>query len=228
MTATTINGIHVSCRNCCFAVRESETQVGCKLGRLEKFREQGCVVDAEDGTGAEFCVINGRMCNAHRLVESDWAHQYAGRELEQVREEIALRLAVFVVVDEVVSEDELVATARSLLAQERPPQETFFVHNGGMKPGRLAAILRRELASHITWRVVGVFPEGDTRPSRPAALDLAIAQAKQSSWYAVFNGGFVVPYSKQGWWETNSGEALTASTGAGSTTGITVVYERVK
>lgn len=42
------------------------------------------------------------------------------------------------------------------------------------------------------------------------------------------NGGFVVPYSKQGWWETNAGEGLTASTGAGSTTGITVLYERVK
>lgn len=42
------------------------------------------------------------------------------------------------------------------------------------------------------------------------------------------NGGFVVAYSKQGWWETNSGEGLTASTGAGSTTGVTVVYERVK
>lgn len=42
------------------------------------------------------------------------------------------------------------------------------------------------------------------------------------------NGGFVVPYSKQGWWETNSGEGLSATTGAGSTTGVTVVYERVK
>lgn len=42
------------------------------------------------------------------------------------------------------------------------------------------------------------------------------------------NGGFVVPYSKQGWWETNSGEGLTCSTGSGSTTGVTVVYERVK
>lgn len=42
------------------------------------------------------------------------------------------------------------------------------------------------------------------------------------------NGGFVVPYSKQGWWESASGEGITVSTGAGSTTGVTVLYERVK
>jgi predicted aconitase with swiveling domain len=42
------------------------------------------------------------------------------------------------------------------------------------------------------------------------------------------NGGFVVPYSKQGWWESISGEGISVTTGAGSTTGVTVLYERVK
>lgn len=44
---------------------------------------------------------------------------------------------------------------------------------------------------------------------------------------AAANGGFVVPFNKEGWWETASGEGLTVSTGAGSTTGIVVVYDRV-
>lgn len=39
------------------------------------------------------------------------------------------------------------------------------------------------------------------------------------------NGGFVLPYQQFGWFRTNSGESLTATTGAGSTTGIHVVYE---
>jgi hypothetical protein len=38
----------------------------------------------------------------------------------------------------------------------------------------------------------------------------------------------VVPYSKQGWWESISGEGISVTTGAGSTTGVTVLYERVK
>lgn len=42
------------------------------------------------------------------------------------------------------------------------------------------------------------------------------------------NGGFVVAYEKGGWFETVSGEGLSVSTGAGSTTGVIVKYERVK
>lgn len=38
------------------------------------------------------------------------------------------------------------------------------------------------------------------------------------------NGGFVLPVNEHGWFETNAGEGLTVTTGAGSTTGIGVVY----
>lgn len=39
------------------------------------------------------------------------------------------------------------------------------------------------------------------------------------------NGGAVFPIADGGWFKTNSGEALTVTTGAGSATGIQVVYE---
>lgn len=38
------------------------------------------------------------------------------------------------------------------------------------------------------------------------------------------NGGFVLPINDGGWFQTNSGESLTVTTGAGSTTGVQVVY----
>jgi hypothetical protein len=41
------------------------------------------------------------------------------------------------------------------------------------------------------------------------------------------NGGAVLPFAPVGWFETLSGEALTATLGAGSTTGIGVVYVEV-
>lgn len=37
-------------------------------------------------------------------------------------------------------------------------------------------------------------------------------------------GGAVLPECKQGWFKTEEGEALTATTSAGSTTGILIVY----
>lgn len=41
------------------------------------------------------------------------------------------------------------------------------------------------------------------------------------------NGGVVLPFNPVGWFETNSGEGLSATTGAGSTTGIQVTYVEV-
>ena len=38
------------------------------------------------------------------------------------------------------------------------------------------------------------------------------------------NGGLVLGVNEHGWFETNSGEGLSVTTGAGSTTGIGVVY----
>jgi len=38
------------------------------------------------------------------------------------------------------------------------------------------------------------------------------------------NGGAVLPYNPQGWFDTNRGEGLTATTGAGSTQGLLVSY----
>ncbi len=42
------------------------------------------------------------------------------------------------------------------------------------------------------------------------------------------NGGAVGNFNPAGWFETSSGEALTVTTGAGSTTGITIIYSRVR
>lgn len=41
------------------------------------------------------------------------------------------------------------------------------------------------------------------------------------------NGGFVLADNDEGWFETNRGEALTVTTGTGSTTGIAVTYSKV-
>ena len=41
------------------------------------------------------------------------------------------------------------------------------------------------------------------------------------------NGGAVVPHNLHGWFETNAGEALTCTTGAGSTTGVAGTYIEV-
>lgn len=41
------------------------------------------------------------------------------------------------------------------------------------------------------------------------------------------NGGAVLPHNALGWFETNVGEALTLTTGAGSATGVQIVYAEI-
>lgn len=41
------------------------------------------------------------------------------------------------------------------------------------------------------------------------------------------NGGAVLPYHERGWFETELGEGLSLTTGAGSTTGVLVTYVKV-
>ncbi len=73
-----------------------------------------------------------------------------------------------------------------------------------------------------------VINHGDTTPStvrfnsKPAGAGTAIYPTIKTS----ANGGFMLKDS-QGWFETNRGEGLTVTTGAGSTTGILVTYSLV-
>ena len=41
------------------------------------------------------------------------------------------------------------------------------------------------------------------------------------------NGGAALPFAHGGWFETSSGEGLSATTGAGSTVGVQVIYVEV-
>lgn len=80
-------------------------------------------------------------------------------------------------------------------------------------------------------RVVGfVLNQGDTTPS-PVTFNSkgsGAGTAISPAWKGSPNGGFVVPAlsakSSSGWFETKRGEALTVTTGVGSTTGIMVVF----
>lgn len=75
-------------------------------------------------------------------------------------------------------------------------------------------------------RVLGVvFVAGATATNLTFTSKPAGAGAAKSCLFANgANGGASLPFSPVGWFETVAGEGLSATTGAGSTTGIQVVY----
>jgi hypothetical protein len=78
----------------------------------------------------------------------------------------------------------------------------------------------RVLQTHV---VTGATATNITFNSKPAGAGTAISSLAANA----ANGGSVRPFSPIGWFETVAGEGLTVTTGAGSTTGIEVVYVEV-
>lgn len=71
--------------------------------------------------------------------------------------------------------------------------------------------------------------QGDTTPST-VTFNSKGSGAGTAVWPAVkyaANGGAQPPVNPTGWFETNVSEALTVSTGAGSTTGVGVIFTLV-
>lgn len=89
------------------------------------------------------------------------------------------------------------------------------------------------LVAAVTGRKIRVLAvvinQGDTTPSsvtfnsKSGGAGTAIFPVLK----AAANGGFVLPENPDGWFETNSGEGLSWTTGAGSNTSVSVIFTLV-
>lgn len=71
--------------------------------------------------------------------------------------------------------------------------------------------------------VAGATATDATFNTKPAGAGTAISCLFANA----ANGGAVLPFSDEGWFDTNVGEGLSLTTGAGSTTGVQIVYKLV-
>lgn len=71
--------------------------------------------------------------------------------------------------------------------------------------------------------------QGDTTPSTVQfnSKGSGAGTAVFPAFKAAANGFYAVPECESGWFATNAGEGLTVTTGAGSTSGVAVIYEVV-
>lgn len=65
-----INTIHTSCRNCVFSIYENDTQIGCHIDYIEKFKSNGIEVLEAYDDNKEFFIINNKKCLGYR--ENSW------------------------------------------------------------------------------------------------------------------------------------------------------------
>ncbi len=184
-----------SCQDCLFADGTCSrdnifTQTGCDLGRVDKYRQLGCLVEAENENG-EFYIIQGRACNAFRHKNSEWAKAHCKEAVSKVVEEIRPKVGYVILVAKDSSAEDLTRTALAALAQCPPPSSIVAVHGEGVEShAKLNAALFSALGNKVTWRMVCLM---EAAPSRGRLIDRAVAEMPDATWYGVFVAGADVP-----------------------------------
>lgn len=85
--------LQTSCKNCLFAKYDKKTQVGCSVGRIDKFKKQNKVTEAMDDE-KEFYVID-RLCNLYR--DWKWPHYGdSGKQTEIALNEVSPKFGIVV------------------------------------------------------------------------------------------------------------------------------------
>lgn len=104
------------------------------------------------------------------------------------------------------------------------PKRTFANISSGTTDGSLiSAVPGKALTIVSAFLVAGATATNVTFNTKPSGSGTAITCLIANG----ANGGAVLNYNEQGWFNTNAGEGLTVTTGSGSTVGIQVSYIEV-
>lgn len=83
---STIASIHTACKKCVFAEYNNNSQVGCSIGHLEKYRNINATILEAYDEEKEFYIINEKKCLCYR--ENSWFTKY-DMEHSTLQEKIA-------------------------------------------------------------------------------------------------------------------------------------------
>jgi len=178
--------IRTLCKNCVFATHEGNIQTGCELGRLEKYKLLGCVVDAQDvETGKKSFVIDNRYCLACR--NEEWGNKIDEEKwVEAVHEEMLLQFQAIVFHDK--GEMELKKTVNSLVKQKFLPEKIVIITkpNCPYPPEKLVEYMD---SLGVEWKIQNVL-----HPKMKDGQCIDIVQnINPKQYYVVFYAGFLVP-----------------------------------
>lgn len=69
-----INTIHTPCKDCVFAKYENNTQIGCELEYISKYKNKNIEILEAYDKDKEFFIINGKKCIGYREIK--WFNQF--------------------------------------------------------------------------------------------------------------------------------------------------------
>jgi hypothetical protein len=192
--------VTTSCCECVFAEYVGVTQIGCHMGRLEKFRKNGTVVLEAQNDEKEFYVVE-RFCSAFR--DSEWKDIlfYYSNDLsespeDRVRREVEIRCGFFVGFDETCEISGLEKTVLSILNQELQPRYVTVANSSSMDNMTILEVLRHHFngtgviytCSHIKVDELSTKDQKDI-PEIWRAIDSAFDSTAKNGYYASTKSG---------------------------------------
>lgn len=118
---------HTACKGCVFGIYYGETQTDCRLGKIDKFRENGNDIIEVFDEEKEFYVIDGRKCQFYR--NSDWLFNigYEDDEMEILKEETTIGVDIVLLVEEKQTFDDIKTSLLSIEKSTIKPESIIIV-----------------------------------------------------------------------------------------------------
>lgn len=181
------------CKECCFAIYEDVTQVGCAQGRIEKYQEvdPDAVLPVYDDD-KEFFVIKDRLCPYFRTKE--WLDQVGNNEeviKDILRFETTLNFDIFLFLEKDHDLSHIEKTVHSILGQTVRPYRLFIVRLMSHKtPPQEISLFLEHLNIPFEWKISSWV---DDDFSRLRVVKNLITNSKYSHFGTMCESGFVFP-----------------------------------
>ncbi len=182
------------CNKCVFVLKDligDHKQIGCSLGRLDKFEDQGTKIDRDEENG-QF-IINGRICNTLRL-EDNWEHEnlpITERALK-VLKEVEIPVDLILYIDGFNSLDDIMWSIRNIEIMTLKPKKIHcIVNTTGIKPTDVIKILTNSpLNNEIEWSVSNPIIK---KKDMESCIDFEVQNFK-NRYYTVFKADKLIPF----------------------------------
>ena len=181
-----ISRLHTSCKECIFAIYDesNKTQVGCKLEKLDKLKDNGVEVIETFDEEKEFYVLNNHACMTYRnkLMEDKTLDE----QMEIVKQQAKPRMACIILIQN-NNESDLENTIKSLVEQEEQFREVIFTNLSDIKPSVIIDLINKH-EGKFKWSVKQILDEYWI-----GSKSINHALEKSRSTYAcIFNSGFII------------------------------------
>jgi len=183
----------MSCKGCVFSNKIGNTQIGCDLNKLDRFRESGINVKEAYDDSEEFFLIE-RLCQFYR--DDNWAENFSEEGLhDQVNKEVVVSCGFIIIHEEGKPLDDVRTTFKGIQSQKIPPRYvTLVVSKNEENPFNVRHVCHEHfdfpnVPENIPFNVVTMLSED---PTTLEMVDEAFHQSL-NGYYIIFKSGQKIP-----------------------------------